>query len=117
MQDNNKMTHCPKCRKPLLNGAKFMGNAQFNLRCPWCQSIVTVTVQQQIFANLKTPDVATPAESPELADFYNQASSEPATRQEKTFLVNSTESKTLENGLKLVGYLYSSEEADKLKSS
>jgi hypothetical protein len=65
---DGKLTHCPKCHKPLLNGARFFGNAQFNLRCPWCQSVVTVTVQQQISANLKSPD-ANPIPQ-ELVEFY-----------------------------------------------
>ena len=106
------MTHCPKCHKPLLNGAQFSGTAQFNLRCPWCQAIVTVSVQQQILANLKTPDAAPP--SPEMAEFYRTEISQshsPAFGQEPISFQQSPSGQAQENsGFKVVGFLYPQKE-------
>ena len=94
------MTHCPKCRKPLLNGARFSGNAQFNLRCPWCQVVVTVTVQQQILANLRVAEGQSPV-PPELKDFYGTPE-QPAGQVQ----VSGTLQSAAGEGFKVVGFLY-----------
>ena len=51
----NRMTHCPKCSKPLLNSGQFWGWAEFCLRCPWCQASVEVAIQPKITVSLKAP--------------------------------------------------------------
>ena len=99
--NETKMTHCPKCHKPLLNGAKFLGNAQFNLRCPWCQAVVTVTVQQQIVANLRAAEGQPPV-SPELKDFY----ASPSQESEGQVQVSGTLRSASGEGFKVVGFLY-----------
>ncbi len=114
----NKMTHCPKCHKPLLNGAQFSGAAQFNLRCPWCQAIVTVTVQQQILTNLKTSDPG--SVGGEMAEFYRTETSQahsPAFGQEPISFQQSPSGQAQENsGFKVVGFLYPQKEPMEKKS-
>lgn len=48
-----RMTHCPQCSKPLLNGAQFWGVAEFCLRCPSCHTDVIVSIQTKITATVK----------------------------------------------------------------
>jgi hypothetical protein len=43
-----KMTNCPKCGKPILNGGLFTSHARFNIRCPWCQSTLMINIQPKI---------------------------------------------------------------------
>ena len=43
-----KMTNCPRCQKPILNGGVFAAPARFNIRCPWCQATLQVNIQTRI---------------------------------------------------------------------
>lgn len=45
---DKKMTNCPKCSKPILNGGMFTSTARFNMRCPWCQTTLEVIIQPKI---------------------------------------------------------------------
>ena len=47
-----KMTNCPACQKPVLNEGQFTAFTQFNIRCPWCQATMTISVQPRIVAEL-----------------------------------------------------------------
>lgn len=43
-----KMTNCPRCGKPILNGGIFTSHARFTLRCPWCQATLEIHIQPKI---------------------------------------------------------------------
>ena len=67
--DNNmqekKMTNCPACQKPVLNEGQFTAFTQFNIRCPWCQATMTISVQPRIVAELvKAVPKGTPSTTP-----------------------------------------------------
>jgi DNA-directed RNA polymerase subunit RPC12/RpoP len=47
-----KMTNCPKCGKPILNGGHFTSHARFNIRCPWCQSTLMINIQPKIITEV-----------------------------------------------------------------
>ncbi len=55
MITENKVTHCPQCSKPVLTAGQFWGSAQFTIKCPRCQTMLTVMVQQQISTRAKMP--------------------------------------------------------------
>lgn len=42
------MSNCPACGKPILNCGDFGAPARFRIRCPWCKSILQVTVRMKI---------------------------------------------------------------------
>lgn len=50
--NEKKVTHCPKCQKPAINSGQFIGSAQFNIKCPWCQAVIRITVQPKIVAEV-----------------------------------------------------------------
>ncbi|MDP4000623.1 MAG: hypothetical protein Q8P83_00025 [bacterium] len=58
-----KMTNCPKCGKPILNGGLFTSPAKFNIKCPWCQATLQINIQPRIvtevikLANGDTPKI------------------------------------------------------------
>lgn len=43
-----KMTNCPKCNRPILNGGLFTSPARFTIRCPWCQATLQINIQPKI---------------------------------------------------------------------
>lgn len=47
-----KMTNCPRCQKPILNGGIFTAPAKFNIRCPWCQATLQINVQPKIITEV-----------------------------------------------------------------
>lgn len=47
-----KMTNCPKCRKPILNGGVFTSPAKFTMRCPWCQVTLSINVMPKIITEI-----------------------------------------------------------------
>lgn len=47
-----KMTNCPKCRKPILNGGVFTSPAKFTMRCPWCQVTLSINVMTKIITDV-----------------------------------------------------------------
>ena len=47
-----KMTNCPHCRKPILNGGVFTSPAKFTIRCPWCQATLAITIMPKIIAEV-----------------------------------------------------------------
>ncbi len=95
---DNKMTHCPKCHKPVLNGGQFWGSAQFTIKCPWCQSVITLSVQQQILVRLKNPEPTPTFHSdPECAQSINN---------EPTGFESPPQTQSSEDGYKVVGYIY-----------
>lgn len=93
----NKMTHCPKCHKPVLNGGQFWGSAQFTIKCPWCQTVIVISVQPQIVARLKNPE---PMNGFSPVPEYGQ-SSEPT-----GFESPARTAQVGEDGFKVVGYIY-----------
>lgn len=101
MQES-KMTHCPKCHKPVLNGGQFWGFAQFTIKCPWCQTVIAVTVQQQIQAKLKTPE-PTPVYS-HTADFNGLSGSDGLDFE--AAMPGAQPDSSGEDGFKVVGYIY-----------
>ncbi len=61
-----KMTNCPKCQKPILNGGLFTSPAKFTIRCPWCQATLQINIQPKIVTEvikLGNGDVAPPPET------------------------------------------------------
>jgi phage FluMu protein Com len=52
----DKMTNCPACGKPVLNEGQFTSFLQFNLKCPWCQTMLKVTVQPKVTALIVRPE-------------------------------------------------------------
>jgi endogenous inhibitor of DNA gyrase (YacG/DUF329 family) len=48
-----KMTNCPKCGKPILNGGVFTAPTRFNIRCPWCQSRLQITVHSKLVSKIR----------------------------------------------------------------
>lgn len=47
-----KMTNCPRCNKPILNGGSFTSHAKFTIRCPWCQATLEINVQPKIITEV-----------------------------------------------------------------
>jgi phage FluMu protein Com len=47
-----KMTNCPECQKPILNGGVFNSTAQFKMKCPWCKVTLSVMVKSKIVAEV-----------------------------------------------------------------
>jgi hypothetical protein len=99
----NKMTHCPKCGKPVLNAGQFWGCAQFTMKCPWCQSILTVSVQQQVTAKLKNPSASGNSEYQQAPEYSamgdDMGFDSPSMQQRQAASQN-------EDGFKVVGYIY-----------
>lgn len=52
MTVEKKMTNCPKCQKPILNGGVFTSHAKFTMRCPWCQATLEIHVQPKIITEV-----------------------------------------------------------------
>lgn len=52
MQVEKKMTNCPNCNKPILNGGVFPSHAKFSMRCPWCHATLEVSIQPRILTEL-----------------------------------------------------------------
>lgn len=52
MNEEKKMTNCPKCGKPILNEGVFTSAARFNMRCPWCQATLEINVKPKIITEV-----------------------------------------------------------------
>jgi endogenous inhibitor of DNA gyrase (YacG/DUF329 family) len=102
MSQENKMTHCPKCGKPVLNSGQFWGNAQFTIKCPWCQTVVSVCVQQQITAKLKQAEP--------IGGYVGQAEFSQSRAQDDSGFDSPAPHRQSgsvgEDGFKVVGYIY-----------
>jgi len=101
-----KVTHCPKCQKPTMNGGQFMGAAQFKIKCPWCQAVLRITVQPKI-----TAEIITGVEAQNLNDSYDPFEHQPLPDEmfESTQgTQHSADQSTAipKSGMKVTGYLY-----------
>lgn len=100
-----KVTHCPKCQKPTMNGGQFMGAAQFKIKCPWCQAVLRITVQPKITAEILNGEEARHLQD-SFNPFANQSSNEPINSEFENFEDSSEKSGIPPSGMKVVGYLY-----------
>jgi len=64
MQIEKKMTNCPECNKPILNGGVFPSHAKFSMRCPWCQATLEINIQPRILTELIRPGSKKTEETP-----------------------------------------------------
>ena len=64
------MTNCPACQKPVLNEGQFTAFTQFNIRCPWCQATMTISVQPRIVAELVKATAVQAKEAPATPSSY-----------------------------------------------
>lgn len=114
-----KMTNCPKCGKPILNGGLFTSPAKFNIKCPWCQATLQINVQPKIVTEvvkLANGDTPKQAEKPkigeELDDIFEGLYSKPEpmntqpTQKREEHLKPGIPYKLNGKGIKFVGYLY-----------
>lgn len=96
------MTHCPKCHKPVLNAGQFWGCAQFTIKCPWCQAVLTLSVQQQVSAKLKIPE--------QPGGYQQQPEYAAAAHDDSGFETpmpsSSRNAGSDQDGFKVVGYIY-----------
>ncbi len=101
---DKKVTHCPKCQKPTLNGGQFMGAAQFKIKCPWCQVILRITVQPKVTAEIISED-----ESGQMQDTFPTFLDHASMESDPNLFGGhgqSGQAKIPESGMKVIGYLY-----------
>ena len=104
-----KMTHCPKCHKPLLNGGQFSAWAQFTIRCAWCQAVVQVSVQPSISVSLKNGETVSQGSFDEPSQFMFNGTMDKSFDSDKMH----TTPQMAGEGFKVVGYLYPQDGVEK----
>lgn len=102
-----KVSHCPECQKPLISGGQFTGSAEFNMRCPWCQATVEVSIQPRI--NVRAikagqPRFASASPQQPYAAFQKKAGEEIGSIGLEFDAAENPTSK--DKGMKIVGYIY-----------
>lgn len=113
MVGEEKMTNCPKCGKPILNGGLFTSPAKFNIRCPWCQATLQINIQPKIvtevikLGNGDIPKQEIKQEQTQRFDFPQEMAE---SINYKPLLTDKPKTMVpLANGMKLVGYLFAEE--------
>ncbi len=97
IENEKKMTNCPRCHKPVLNGGIFTSHAKFTIRCPWCQATLEINIQPKIVTEVVK---------------IGNGQSHPTTTEEAIVVKPETAqpeelfSTPKNSGFRLVGYLY-----------
>ena len=106
-----KMTHCPKCHKPLMTGGQFSSWAQFTIRCAWCQAVTLIIIQPSINVSLKNSEalIQNDFEQPSQQFIFNGMADGKSSGNEK---VGSSQPMS-NDGIKVVGYLYPQDKEEK----
>lgn len=107
IETEKKMTNCPRCHKPILNGGIFTSHAKFTIRCPWCQATLEINIQPKIVTEvikLGNGDTYKPPEaaygSPSRPQTNEEIAIDATGGPEELFARPKTA------GFRLVGYLY-----------
>jgi len=107
MNEEKKMTNCPKCQKPVLNEGVFTSAARFNMRCPWCQATLEINVKPKIIT-----EVIKLANGDPYRPTPNQGTQPPIAFGKEPIRGLGGETAQPQEGprFKLVGYLYQDDE-------
>jgi phage FluMu protein Com len=93
-----KVSHCPNCQKIILTGGQFTGSAEFNIRCPWCQTNIEISIQ---------PKIMTRAVKSSSVDQTAYVDSSPIAKNQS--VEGRRDSRVTDGGMRIVGYLYPEE--------